>query len=158
MILAKKAEHEELTLAGFGRRLGAWLIDTFLLLLILLITRPFPQSIEIGLNAATLLWGSGVWILISAFYFIIFWTAMGQTIGSLFMDIKIIRRDGRDISWKLSVRRFVVYIIALIPLGFGLWCMIFDRYNQTWADHAVKTVVVKTPKMKKEQRNIPTAA
>ena len=158
MILTETVEHEELILANFWQRLGAWIIDTCLLFLVLLIARPFPSNIEIGFNADAILWIIGIWLIISAFYFVIFWTTLGQTIGSLLMDIKIIRRDNRALSFQLCLWRFIVYVTALLPLGYGLWSMIFDRYYRTWADHVAKTVVIRTPKMKKEQTNMPTIA
>ena len=158
MNITKKEGYEELVLANFWARLAAWLVDVFLLILIVLITRPFPLSVEIGFNTETLFWGGGAWFGISAFYFIIFWASLGQTVGSILMNIKIIRKNNSKFTLIMCIWRYIAYVAALLPLGFGLWSMVFDKYKQTWADHAVNTVVVKAPKMKKEQRSMPKAA
>jgi len=156
MTKAENPHSEELLLAGFGRRLTAWLVDTGLLVLLVLILRPFPSGMEVGLNLPTLLFGAAVWFIMSSFYFIISWSMTAQTLGGSLTEIKIIRLDHRELGFTLCLWRFAVYIIALLPLGFGLWGMIFDKFNQTWADHAANTVVIKIPKMKKNN-GLPTA-
>lgn len=72
------------------------------------------------------------------------WTHGGQTLGMRAWKIRLQDRDGRSLSWLRSLARFAAAALSWLPLGFGYWCMLFDREKRTWHDRITHTRVIRT--------------
>lgn len=80
--------------------------------------------------------------LIYTAYFVYYFSTSGQTLGMLAMHIKVVRVDGRPLSWTTGMLRYVGYLLSL-PLFLGfLWAM-FDPHRQGWHDKIAGTIVVR---------------
>ena len=80
--------------------------------------------------------------LFVAVYFLIMHGWQGQTLGKMFMGLKVVRADGGEVSPGLVFLRFVGYGLSILPLGLGFFWSTIDREKCAWHDHLAATRVV----------------
>jgi uncharacterized RDD family membrane protein YckC len=69
----------------------------------------------------------------------------GQTVGKKVMNIKLLREaDGQVVGVGLSIARYFVHIVDVIPCLIGYLWPLWDAKKQTFADKILSTVVVKS--------------
>ncbi len=159
--------------AGFWIRLGAYVIDglilsavgfVFLIAWALVALALAGSSLDLqGLDRATtfeqltpeqqgalvtfglVFWlGFFVWWLVSAGYFVVFWSRAGGTPGMLALGLRVAREeDGRPISLGRGVARYIGYIVDWLSLGLGFLWVGVDSRKQGWHDKIAGTLVVK---------------
>ncbi|NVJ49623.1 MAG: RDD family protein [Gammaproteobacteria bacterium] len=80
----------------------------------------------------------------SSLYYLYCWQKGGQTVGMRTWRIKLVKADGRHLTWGESALR------ALLSCGglANLWAIIDDEFRG-WHDIAVDAFVVQLPKMEK---------
>ncbi len=120
--------------AGFGRRLGGYIIDTIILFVITgFFAYLFPSAL-----------GSLISFVIS-FSYVVLLNANGGTLGKRVLDMRLQNKEtGENIGVGRAVVRYIVAIVSGLAIGIGyLWC-IWDANKQTWHDKAAGSVVVKT--------------
>ena len=115
--------------AGFGRRLGALLIDAMLVFAFGLVT----------LN------GPGPLVPIMAVYLVVLWALKGTTVGGIICGLKIVRLDDRPVDWTTALVRGLAGFVSIFPAGLGFLWMVFDEEKQAWHDKVAGTVVVRAP-------------
>ncbi|MGG5809726.1 RDD family protein [Falsiroseomonas sp. CW058] len=128
-------------LAGFGRRLGAYLIDLVWLL---------PLSVLLGLvaglvNGGEISWGGEVMgNVVVALVVMLFWAERRATPGKLVVGVRIVdaATGGTPPLGRLALRYFG-YLVSALPLGLGYLWMLWDRQGQTWHDKLGRTLVVR---------------
>ena len=120
--------------ASFGRRLGGYLIDVGLLVVI--------DVISVFVIATV--WSNLFSFVISFSYFVLL-NANGGTWGKRILGMRLESREtGENIGVGRAVVRYVVAIVSGLALLIGyLWC-IWDANKQTWHDKAAGSVVVRT--------------
>jgi uncharacterized RDD family membrane protein YckC len=129
-------------LAGFGARLGAYLLDT------LIIGVPFVVLYFIAFAISDAL---GVIVYIAGLIGVVYYFAhfeggeTGQTIGKRQLNIRVVDANTMQpgIGTGRAVGRYFSRILSslpCIPLGY-LW-MLWDKDKQTWHDKIVSTKVV----------------
>lgn len=116
-------------LVGFGPRLGAYLIDWIILVIVEAILR------TIHLDALT--------IFVGMAYFGYFWGTTGQSLGMKALGMKVVRADGQPLSVVLAIARYLCYFISAIPILLGFFWIIWDSKKQGFHDKIVGTVVVR---------------
>ena len=120
--------------AGFWQRFAAYLLDSLLLavpvIIILLITN---QAI-----------GNLVSIVLSLAYFSYFEGGpTGQTIGKRALGIRVIDfKAGGPIGYGRGLLRTVARYLSAIVFFLGYFWMLWDREKQCWQDKIAGTVVV----------------
>ncbi len=143
------ADDVTVNVIGFGRRLGATLIDvailSFLIFLVILALsmlawlyesfRPYTQTPFANLF---ILLG----LIISLVYYIGFWTRSGQTIGLAVTGIKVIGTDGAPLSSGQAFTRYFGYIVSGLLFSIGFLWVTFDKKRQGWHDKLANTLVV----------------
>jgi uncharacterized RDD family membrane protein YckC len=80
--------------------------------------------------------------LFVAVYFLALHGWQGQTLGKMFMGLRIVRADGEEVTPGLAFLRFSGYALSLLPLGIGFFWSIIDREKCAWHDHLAATRVV----------------
>lgn len=75
-------------------------------------------------------------------YFWVMHGWQGQTIGKMFLGIRVVTQDGGDLSLGLSFLRLTGYALSLLPLGMGLLWGFFHRQHRCWHDLLAATLVV----------------
>jgi uncharacterized RDD family membrane protein YckC len=155
-------------LAGFGARLGAYLLDGLLYGLLLL---PFiiasvvlfaagldecttdARTDEIVCNGAeeTGLVAAGVLVLVAGaiLVIVIYLRALartGQTWGRRIVGIAVVNADtGGPPGWGKAIgRQLFAAVISSYVLYLGYLWMIWDSKNQTWHDKVAGTLVVRS--------------
>lgn len=143
-------------LADRSTRLGASILDGLILGLMVYLpivvgalfdgmapgdgTGGIPPGLAIGLALAAV--GFGVWLWIT----IKFLKANGQSIGKKAVHIKIVRRDGSEVSLArvIWLRNGVNVILGILPFyGFIDALFIFGNARRCVHDHLADTIVIK---------------
>jgi uncharacterized RDD family membrane protein YckC len=85
----------------------------------------------------------GVWLV---GYFVVFWTASGQTPGNRLLEIRVCRAaDGAPPSPGAAVLRFAGLILAALPLFLGFLPIVTNDRRRGVQDMLAGTVVVVVP-------------
>jgi len=75
-------------------------------------------------------------------YGIIGWSLNGQTLGGLLLGVRVVRSDGRRLSFGRAVLRMIGSYLAGLALFIGFLWALFDRRRQGWQDKLAGSVVV----------------
>jgi len=142
--------------ASFGARLIAYIVDSLLLGIVIVILTLVLVPVLAGTSSgdgevsgagmtALTVW-IGVIVLITLLYFPFFWQRSGQTPGMRMLNIRVVKdADGSRLGWGSAILRYVGFFIDSIifglPIGF-LWAL-FDSRRRAWHDLIGGTVVVK---------------
>jgi uncharacterized RDD family membrane protein YckC len=120
--------------AGFGQRLGAWLLDAVMLSVVGFVIR-------IALGQAG---GTAVGLAIGVAYFgYLEGSASGQTIGKRLVGIRVIDfANGGPIGFGRAVIRYFGRFVSAIACLLGFFWMLWDKERQTWHDKFANDVVV----------------
>ena len=150
--------------AGFVSRLAAFVLDIAIVTmssivfaaLISLILNFFGFNVrDLSLEAPTrnmlvalqliiiAVAGLAVLLFIPA-YFVLFWALVGATPGKRILGLKVMRTDGRPISWARAIVRFVGYWVSALPLFLGFLWILVDARRQGWHDKLAGTIVTYT--------------
>jgi len=132
--------------AGFWVRVGAAIIDTLLLALVIL-------------PVLTAVYGPGYWssdklvqgpldVLVSwvapAIAVVVFWIARQATPGKMAIGARIVdaKTGGKPTTGQI-ILRYLGYYVAMLPLFLGILWVAFDPRKQGWHDKIAGTVVVR---------------
>ncbi|MCO6452411.1 MAG: RDD family protein [Caldilineales bacterium] len=148
--------------AGCVSRLIAWLIDRVIISVTIFFVFWFTEYVTglFGISVtrcgtsilqgrlsdsicvATSLFLVGFLFLISPIYMLFFWTLAGQTPGKALVGVRIVRANAEAMSFRVSLRRYLGYILSFIALGLGFVAILLDNQRQAWHDSIAKTYVV----------------
>lgn len=117
--------------AGFWARFLASILDLFL--------------VAAAVFALPLI-GPVLFIPLAVVYFIAMWTWKGTTIGGLVLGHKIVRTNGRPVTFAVALVRSLTSLFSLLIVFLGFLWAGWDREKQTWHDKIAGTVVVRMPK------------
>ncbi|UCD03089.1 MAG: RDD family protein [Candidatus Aenigmatarchaeota archaeon] len=136
-------------------RVVAIIIDSIILwVVMLIIALPFGAftmmmgTVSDPLAAAQLAGGAMIVVvlgaLISLGYFIYFEGTTGQTIGKRIANIKVVRMDGKPMTYMDALIRTILRIIdGIFFYLVGLIIIVVSKDKQRLGDMAAKTLVVK---------------
>ena len=117
--------------AGLVTRAIALIVDAIVIDVIALIAGAvialIGSLIGVGnLGVAAALTGGFLLLGWTGLYFIVFWIATGQTPGARLLGIRVVSASPRPLGIVRASLRFVVMVLALIPLGAGFLTVLFD--------------------------------
>lgn len=131
---------------GFWKRFVAFLIDTFILLVIavpLLLAiygRAYFDPAREGLAG---FWDFFINVVAPAAAAILFWRYRGATPGKMAIGAKIVdAKTGKPPSTGSLAARYVGYLVSAMPLMLGFAWIAVDRRKQGFHDKIAGTVVV----------------
>jgi uncharacterized RDD family membrane protein YckC len=84
--------------------------------------------------------------LVALAYFAGMWAWKGTTIGGTVLNLKVVRLDGKPVTFGVAVVRGLVSVLSVIVFFLGFFWMIWDVEKQTWHDKIAGTVVVRVPR------------
>ena len=90
---------------------------------------------------AGVLLGSG-WMVLVAAYFVLFWSAAGQTPGMRLLGVRVRGPDGEGLSIGRSLLRLVGLLLAIVPMFVGFLPVLFTERRRGLPDYLAGTVVV----------------
>lgn len=139
---------------GFFRRLGAFLIDLFMLALFsLLLFRLSRIGFGVGMAAhqRAISWETvrGIfrivglaWIALVASYFIVLHGQAGKTVGKWMLGLCVVDARRQPIGYG---RAFVRWIVAVVtaPLVIGYLRILWHREKRGWHDSLARTWVIR---------------
>ena len=82
------------------------------------------------------------WLLVAGGYFVLFWSAAGQTPGMGLMRLRVRRPEGGGVSAGRAIVRAIGLALAIIPLFAGFLPALFDARRRALPDLLAGTVVV----------------
>ncbi len=139
--------------AGFWQRLGAYLIDSLILMVPALIfylvhflslDHPFSFSGGRLIQEFTLpYWAAFLNLLINYSYFFFLLGKTGRSPGKKLVNLKVIRLDGQNPDWLTAgLRVFLGFPLSggVLLLGY-LWAG-WDSQKQAWHDKLARTLVI----------------
>jgi uncharacterized RDD family membrane protein YckC len=157
-------------MASFWKRLGAFLVDTFI---ISIATSPVnfamgfargsmglglnpamsaPQDPAVALSAMSGLMAMssfisfGVYVLVAYFYFGYFYSTKGQTPGKMLLKIKVVNAANlANLDWNAAfIRDGLMKMVSSILVYLGFFWYFASPKRQTWHDIVAKSYVVET--------------
>ena len=89
--------------------------------------------------------GGLVFILWSVGYFVVFWSATGQTPGARVMEIQVVTDDETPLKPRRALVRCVGVVLAALPLFAGFIRILFDARRRGFQDRLAGTLVIEAP-------------
>jgi uncharacterized RDD family membrane protein YckC len=131
--------------AGLVTRALALLVDALVIDVIAVITGAvialIGSLLGVGnLGIAAALTGGFLWLTWTGLYFILFWTVTGETPGARLLGIRVESATSRPLGTVRASLRFIVMMLALIPLGAGFLTVLFDDRRRGPHDMVAATV------------------
>lgn len=124
------------------RRLASMLYESILLLAVVFLAGFLFVSLTRGDNSAVVRLAFQVYLfLVVAAYFIWFWTHGGQTLAMKTWHLRLVSADGRAVSRRQALLRFVLAVPCVV-LGIGIVWAIFDRERQFLQDRLAGTRII----------------
>ena len=74
------------------------------------------------------------------------WVLFGQTLGKFLMGLRVTRMDGRLLTIRYALLRYVGYWLSALPLGLGFFWVLIDDERQTWHDKLAGSCVTYSSK------------
>jgi uncharacterized RDD family membrane protein YckC len=112
-------------------------------------------AVEVS-SPGAVLGAAGLWSLVVASYFVLFWTLAGATPGMRLMALRVSNQAGDPPRLGQALVRLVGMILAAIPLFAGYLLILVDERRRGLHDMLAGTTVVYAPKS--GERSAPPAA
>jgi uncharacterized RDD family membrane protein YckC len=126
---------------GFWPRVGAALVDSLLLLLVL---GPVAWLFFGTLRPSNRLGDVLLNLVLPGAITVALWVRYGFTPGKYALSARVVDADtGQPLSSARAVLRYVGYFLAAMPFCIGLLWVAFDRRKQGWHDKLANSVVVR---------------
>ena len=125
-----------LEIASVGQRLGAWLVDA--VVGILVAAMGFVVGLVLGVGFITLL-------VVIGYVVIYLWmvATKGQSPGKMAVKIKIVRMDGVSLGFGgVLIREIIGKFVSGLVIFLGYIWILFDDKRQGWHDKIAGTYVV----------------
>ncbi|KIO49818.1 RDD family protein [Nitrosospira sp. NpAV] len=140
---------------GFWRRLVSMIYESLLLAAILFIAGfvfhlIFRDTSSIFFRPAFQLY----LLLVAGTYFSWFWTHGGQTLPMQTWKFRVISTDGKRLSLKQAIARYLFAVIGIFFFGCGILWALFDRNRQFLHDRLAGTQLVKLEDSKILEENL----
>jgi len=132
--------------AGFWIRVGASLIDSILLLIVIMpiLIAIYGDSFWLGESFVKGFWDVIFSYILPAIAVIIFWVYKSATPGKMATKLTIVdAKTGGKPTVKQFVIRYLGYYVAMLPLFLGIIWVGIDKRKQGWHDKIAGTVVLK---------------
>jgi uncharacterized RDD family membrane protein YckC len=85
---------------------------------------------------------AGGWLLVVSLYFVVFWSAAGQTPGMRLLRLRVLGPEGGHPSIGRSLARMVGLVLAIVPMFIGFVPVLFTAQRRGLQDFLAGTVVV----------------
>lgn len=136
--------------AGFVTRLLAYLVDVLTLVVIIgagawlfSLVDQFIQDLVPSANPASVAAIFALLVpLIITFYFVMFWSLTGRTLGKMVMGLRVIGPTGSPPSVGKSFVRLIGYGVSMLAFWMGYLWIIIAVDRRAWHDHMANTWVV----------------
>ncbi|SDU36892.1 RDD family protein [Halopseudomonas salegens] len=135
--------------AGFWVRVGAALIDTVLMMIIIApaLALIYGKDYWAGDSFFLGFWDLMFNYILPAVAVILFWVYKAATPGKMALRLKIVdAKTGEPVPTARLIGRYLGYYVSIIPLLLGIFWVGFDKRKQGWHDKLAGTVVIRDTK------------
>lgn len=140
-----QTKEEVFELAGFNERFLAYLIDTF----------PFVflnyYTLALAIKNNYIVWNPSIdtkwklfWIAAFIIYEVIFTSGGRRTLGKKLLGIKVINKDGGNLSVFRAFIRVIGYFISSFTINIGYIMALFNQNRRALHDFLAGSVVIRT--------------
>ena len=139
-------EGEDYVYAGFWIRVGASIIDSILILLVIapILTAIYGREYWVSESFIQGTWDVLLNYILPAIAIIIIWIYRSATPGKMVLGLTIVDANtGGKPSTGQFIGRYLGYYVSTIPLLLGLIWVGIDKRKQGWHDKLAGTVVVR---------------
>jgi uncharacterized RDD family membrane protein YckC len=105
----------------------------------------FPGHVFTGVRAAITLATAVFSAVFHLAYWLACWTLFGQTPGMMLMGLRIVRTDGRKMTLRRALIRYVGCLLSALLLCLGFLWILIDSHRQGWHDKLSGTYVIYLP-------------
>ncbi len=84
-------------------------------------------------------------LIVALAYFAGMWTWRGTTIGGIVLKLKVVRADGRPLTFVVALVRGLAAAFSVVILFLGFLWIAWDKDKQGWHDKIAGTEVVRLP-------------
>jgi uncharacterized RDD family membrane protein YckC len=145
--IARPEQRRQPVYAGIATRAAALAVDALAAITIFVLGSAVVALIASLVGGIRPHWLAGSllgaeWILVAGGYFVLFWSAAGQTPGMRLMRLRVRRPGGGGLSVGRSIVRAVGLALAIIPLFAGFLPALFDDRRRALPDYLAGTVVL----------------
>ena len=142
-------EGEDYVYAGFWIRVGASIIDSILILLVIapILTAIYGREYWVSESFIQGTWDVLLNYILPAIAIVIFWIYRSATPGKILLGLTIVDANTRGKpSTGQFIGRYLGYYVSTIPLLLGLIWVGIDKRKQGWHDKLAGTVVIRNKK------------
>ncbi|APG43256.1 RDD family protein [Syntrophotalea acetylenica] len=122
--------------------IAAWILQLTLSLLlgaVLQLIAPDIEATSVSSIVMLALFSSAVGMA----YYVVFTGACGQTPGKMLLRLKVVRRDGQNMTYgRAALREILGKFVSGITLGIGYLMVAFDAHKQGLHDKIADTCVI----------------
>ncbi len=86
-----------------------------------------------------------VCLIVALAYFVGMWTWRGTTIGGIVLKLKVVRVDGRPLTFVVALVRGLAAAFSAVVLFLGFLWIAWDKDKQGWHDKIAGTTVIRLP-------------
>jgi uncharacterized RDD family membrane protein YckC len=145
--IARPTQRRQPVYAGIATRAAALAVDAFAALSIFAVGSAVVALIASLVGGIRPHWLAGsllgaAWIVVGGGYFVLFWSATGQTLGMGLMRLRVLRPGGGGLPVGRAIVRAVGLALAIIPLFAGFIPALFDERKRALPDYLAGTVVL----------------
>lgn len=134
----------------FIKRLLAFIYDLLLIWALVIVSFALiyiPAEVIFGLkNFGAHPLVAAYLLAVTAGFHLWFWHKDGQTLGMKSWRLKLVRDDGRPITWADVFKRYLAGLLSLCCLGLGLVWILVDPDKKAWHDRLSSTHLILIPK------------
>ena len=139
---------QSLEYVGFWARVGASLIDTALVLVVVIpLLVAIYGSAYFDAGQTGFIAGPADFViswLLPAIVVVLFWISKQATPGKMAVGARVVdATTGNRLTTGQAIGRYLAYFVSSIPLGLGFVWVAFDSKKQGWHDKLAGTVVVR---------------
>ena len=84
--------------------------------------------------------------LVALAYFAGMWAWKGTTVGGVVLGLKVVRLDGRPVTFSVALVRGLGAALSVIVMFLGFLWIAWDPDKQGWHDRIAGTVVIRLPR------------
>lgn len=141
---------------GFWRRLGAFVIDAALILLLSVVMAIMAyvgykvglaahnRGVSLGNAGPLMLLLTVAGIFLTTAYFVVFHGMDGQTVGKRVFHLRVVGADGQQISYRRALLRWIGTVgLGVASIGLGILWIVWSREKRAWHDFLARTWVVR---------------
>lgn len=102
----------------------------------------FDINLFVHLSLASLIVFLTMPFTLAACYFFVCHAWGGQTLGKIFMGLRVVSRFGGSLTVGTSFLRLIGYFFSAFPLGAGFLWAVLDKNQEAWHDKLALTTVI----------------